>query len=124
MLSKFVWQIFDSYNTIVGLPLYSHFLCKQHPNSMLSRYFLCSTVNIPQVKKQQDGRTHVLKRCSAGIQVSATTILLYVNLCTNTLCEHHPNSMLSMYQARTTVRTPLYNHLYQETVAQRKDPCS
>ena len=57
-------------------------------------------------------------------QVSTTTVLLYVNLCTTTVSEHCSTSMLSRYLQRSTVRTPLYNHLNSELPARGKDPCS
>ena len=34
-------------------------------------------------------------------KVPTTTVLRYVNLCTRTLCEHHPNSMLNRYLIHT-----------------------
>ena len=50
--------------------------------------------------------------------------LVYINLCTTTLCEHRQNAMLSRYRLRSKVREPRYNYLDKIAALGCKDSCS
>ena len=66
-------------------------------------------------EQQQEARTHVFFYFfQQGSTIILHTILLYVNLCTNTLYEHHLSSLLSKYILRSTVRTTVYNEIDSE----------